>query len=93
LPRERIPQAIRKALSSLSGKGRGSVLETAAADIGKNAGAIEREQGTTRKDGERQALVEWAIKNGKLILLTSQRVQNLNIFQQNLSIPRYFLIV
>lgn len=48
-------------------KSRGKFLESAQAFVGRNARAIAEKQGTTIEDGERQALLEWATRNRKVI--------------------------
>ena len=58
---------IRKALADLSA-GRGGVFEDAYADVGRNAGAIAEKQGVSREDGERLALIQWAVRNKRVIL-------------------------
>ncbi len=65
--RERVQHNIQATLSSLRGESGGSVLETEAADIGRSARSIQAEQGVALQDGERQALIQWAVQNGRVI--------------------------
>ena len=61
-----IAARVEKALADLS-RGEGGVSQDAYADVARNAGPIAEKQGVSREDGERLALIQWAVRNKRVI--------------------------